>query len=250
MFWTQAKITLFLRNFLAIWPFFARETCCDCDLQLRHCYWSQKLRERNSGENFRGHGRKTRRKFGKMVRRFSSFNFQEKWAQDISQKFLDKFQEPRNKILSPRDSGSWGAQVLGQASAWNRFWKDFLATTEMRSWTRIRRNGGFGARAQAFSKIRHCRNKAFWYVSKPVWIHLRYVSIRTCVVFGSGSRTIPRLRGIPPYDYSDVHGGMVFPCIWARMIYFRSLGSLFRCANFLVSSVRAHTKGIVQPHAS
>ena len=43
-------------------------------------------------------------------RRFSSFNFQEKWAQEISRKILNKFHEQWNKILSPRDSGSLGPQ--------------------------------------------------------------------------------------------------------------------------------------------
>ena len=63
-------------------------------------------------------------------------------------------------------------------------------------------NGAFGARAQGFS-IRDCRNKAFGYVSKPVWIHLRYVSMRACVVFGSGCQGVPPYSGAPPpYDYS------------------------------------------------
>ena len=72
-------------------------------------YYGDKPRERNSGEFFRRHGRKMRRKNGEIFRRFSSFNFQEKWAQEISRKIGDKFGWPWNKILSPRDSGSLGA---------------------------------------------------------------------------------------------------------------------------------------------
>ena len=73
---------------------------------------AQKLRERNSCETLRQHGRKMRRKFGDIFRRFSSFNFQEKWAQEISKKIGGKFHEPGKKILSPRDFGSLGAQQL------------------------------------------------------------------------------------------------------------------------------------------
>ena len=36
--------------------------------------------------------------------------FPGKWAQEISRKALDEFHEPRNNLLSPRDSGSRGAQ--------------------------------------------------------------------------------------------------------------------------------------------
>ena len=58
------------------------------------CY-VEKPRERNSGEIFRRHGRKMWRKMwrknGEIFRRFSSFNFQEKWAQEISRKIGDKF---------------------------------------------------------------------------------------------------------------------------------------------------------------
>ena len=36
--------------------------------------------------------------------RFSPFNFQEKWLQEISRKILHIFHEGRNKILSQRDS--------------------------------------------------------------------------------------------------------------------------------------------------
>ena len=42
-----------------------------------------------------------------------------------------------------------------------------------------------------------CRNKAFSYVSKPAWIHLRYVSMRACVVFGSVPEQYPPPR-YPP----------------------------------------------------
>ena len=86
-------------------------------LSLRHRWhrtgvgpYAKMLQERNSGEIFRRHGRKTWRKFGEKLRRFSSFNFQEKSPQEISRKILGKFHGPWNKILSPRDSGSLGAQ--------------------------------------------------------------------------------------------------------------------------------------------
>ena len=69
-------------------------------------------------------------------------------------------------------------------------------TAKMHSWTRVRRNGAFGARAQVFESI-PTRGKAFWYVSKPAWIHLGYVSMRACVVFGSGSRGVPPSTAAP-----------------------------------------------------
>ena len=62
--------------------------------------------------------------------------------------------------------------------------------------------GRLGALAQGFS-IFDCRNKAFWYVSKPVWIRIGYVSIRAWVVFGSGSRGVPP-SAVPPYDFSSL----------------------------------------------
>ena len=42
----------------------------------------------------------------------------------------------------------------------------------------------------------------FWHVSKSVWIHLGYVSMRACVVFGGSSRGVPP-SAVPPYDYSS-----------------------------------------------
>ena len=45
-------------------------------------------RERDSGESFCWHRRRTRRNFGKKNGRLSSFNFQEKWPQQISRKLL------------------------------------------------------------------------------------------------------------------------------------------------------------------
>ena len=50
-------------------------------------------------------GEKTQRKFGEKFCRFSPFNFQEKWLQEISRKIVHIFHKGRNKILSLRDSG-------------------------------------------------------------------------------------------------------------------------------------------------
>ena len=86
-------------------------TVCPCAIfACNSC--AEKPRERNSGEIFRRHGRKTWRKSGEKLRRFSSFDFQENWPQEISRKILGKFHEPPNRILSPRDSGRMSAQAL------------------------------------------------------------------------------------------------------------------------------------------
>ena len=63
------------------------------------CY-AGNSRERNSGNFFRCHGRKTQRTFGEQFSRFSPFNFQEMWPQEISRKILHIFHEGQNKILS------------------------------------------------------------------------------------------------------------------------------------------------------
>ena len=100
-------------------------------------YYPEKPRERNSGEILRWHGRKMRRKNGEIFRRFSSFNFQEKWAQEISRKIGDKFGWLGNRVLSPRDSGSLGAQLFSELAGWKnkkdslkrKFWgRIFLAS--------------------------------------------------------------------------------------------------------------------------
>ena len=46
----------------------------------------------------------------KKNRRFSPFNFQEKWAQNISRKILHIFYEGRSKFFSQRGAGSGGPQ--------------------------------------------------------------------------------------------------------------------------------------------
>ena len=61
--------------------------------------------------SFRRYGRKTQRNFGEKILRFSPFNFQEKWPEEISREILHIFHEGRNKILSPRDSGSRGREA-------------------------------------------------------------------------------------------------------------------------------------------
>ena len=55
--------------------------------------YAEKPRERNSGEILRRHGRKNAAKIWRIFSPISSFNFQEKWAQEISRKILDKFHE-------------------------------------------------------------------------------------------------------------------------------------------------------------
>ena len=55
-------------------------------------------------------GEKMCRKCGESLRRFSSFNFQEKWPQEVSRNVFHEQHEPVNKILSPQNSGSWTAQ--------------------------------------------------------------------------------------------------------------------------------------------
>ena len=56
-------------------------------------------------------GKKRSEILGK-IRRFLPCVFEEKWPQEISRKILHIFHEGRNKILSPRDSGSGGPQLL------------------------------------------------------------------------------------------------------------------------------------------
>ena len=50
--------------------------------------------------------------FAKTFCRFSPFNFQEKWPQESSRKILLIFHEGRNKMFSPRDSGSGGGPTI------------------------------------------------------------------------------------------------------------------------------------------
>ena len=54
---------------------------------------------------------KTRRKFGAKLHRFPCFDFQEKWPQETSLNILRMLHKGRNRILSPRDSGSRGARL-------------------------------------------------------------------------------------------------------------------------------------------
>ena len=61
-------------------------------------------------------GEKTQRNLGETFSRFLSFDFQEKWPQEISQKSLQRFHEGRNKIHSLRDSGSGGPKYLYNTS--------------------------------------------------------------------------------------------------------------------------------------
>ena len=75
-------------------------------------YYEGNSQERNSGEIIRRHRRKTQRNFGEMFCRFFPLISQKKWPQEISRKILHIFHEGRNKILSPRDSGSGGPQIL------------------------------------------------------------------------------------------------------------------------------------------
>ena len=56
--------------------------------------------ERSSGEICARDGRKVRRTFGENICRFSSFNFQAKWPQDISRTILDTFHSAPNEVLS------------------------------------------------------------------------------------------------------------------------------------------------------
>ena len=67
-------------------------------------------------------GEKTQRKFGENFCRFSPFNFQEKWLQEISRKILHIFHEGRNKILSPRDSGKGLPQQLNTLKTMETPW--------------------------------------------------------------------------------------------------------------------------------
>ena len=66
--------------------------------------------ERSSGKICARDGRKMRRKFGENFCRFSSFNFQGKWVQEISQKILDIFHSAPNKVLSLLQLWEVGAQ--------------------------------------------------------------------------------------------------------------------------------------------
>ena len=68
----------------------------------------------------------------------------------------------------------------------------------MRWW---QRNRVFEARSEGLSLF-NCRDKSFDYIRTPAWIHLRYVSMSVCVVFGSSSRQDPPPSGAPPYNDS------------------------------------------------
>ena len=73
-------------------------------------------------------------------------------------------------------------------------------TSKMCSWTRVRRNGAFGARAHGLPystvETRHFETypNRFGYILD----RYQYRWIRACIVFGSGSRQDP-LRGTPIY---------------------------------------------------
>ena len=58
-----------------------------------------------------------------------------------------------------------------------------------------------GERAQGLALFDY-RKKAFWHVCKPIWISLRFVSMRACVVYGSDARGVPPHGGTPPYNHS------------------------------------------------
>ena len=72
----------------------------------------------------------------------------------------------------------------------------------MRSWTRVRRKGAFGAHAQAFVlfstvETRHCDA----YPNRCVYISDTYQCARCLEV-------VPEVypyRGTPPFDYSRIH---------------------------------------------
>ena len=73
--------------------------------------YAHRPQESNSAEMFRRYGRKLRWKLGEIVRRFSAFNFQEKWPQQTPQKKKQRtFHEAWSKILSLLDSGGGGSQ--------------------------------------------------------------------------------------------------------------------------------------------
>ena len=89
-----------------------RGLCFACAVvKWKDCY-DGNSRERNSGENFRRHRQKMRRNIGENLCRFSPFDFQEKWPQEISRKIVHIFHEGQNKILPLRDSGSGGPQKI------------------------------------------------------------------------------------------------------------------------------------------
>ena len=81
-------------------------------------------------EKFRRNVSKTqaRRKLGEIFRWFSALYFQVKLPQEISRKILDTFHKARNKVLSLRSSGSWGAQA---PVLWGpKWWRIYLIIRE------------------------------------------------------------------------------------------------------------------------
>ena len=54
---------------------------------------------------------KMRRKFGEVFRRFSSFNFQEKWAQEIHEKSSTNSTSHATKFFHRKTLGAWGHNI-------------------------------------------------------------------------------------------------------------------------------------------
>ena len=104
----SARLLLFAADFLGI-P--GQRFWAWCNLRFCATKLGAKAPRTKFWHKFRRHGQKMQRKFGEIFRRFSSFNFQEKWARDISRKILDKFHEPKKTNAFHRETlGAGGAQ--------------------------------------------------------------------------------------------------------------------------------------------
>ena len=90
---------------------------------------------------------------------------------------------------------------------------------KMRSWTRVRRNGAFGARAQVFFRLLQHALQSILIRIKTVWIRLRYVSMRACAAFASGSR---KVRGRPNALFCRTPRGpeVLSKVWWLYMLYY------------------------------
>ena len=52
------------------------------------------------------------RTFGELLRRISSYDFQERWQQEVSRKILHAFHSARNKTSTAETLGAGGAKIL------------------------------------------------------------------------------------------------------------------------------------------
>ena len=83
---------------------------CGCDALVHSVRYAERPRERNSGEILRRHGRKMRRKIGKIFRRLSSFNFQDSGVRRSGRK---KFHQKSSTNSTSHETKFFHSETLG-----------------------------------------------------------------------------------------------------------------------------------------